>query len=154
MLRSKKRGVQGKKKKASSLYFPWFSPRCCGIPRLLSFPTECPKAPFFSARCVDSVTDTHPFSRISLCVFKQLENTSVLAEIVTIIRHYQPHGFSRIVFYLTFFLTKTWARFGFGQAICTLKGTQNTNIILGFYSSQRCIQRMIFSDWYCDVDPD
>lgn len=105
----KKKSVR--KKKASSLHFPWFSPWRCGIPCLLCFPTECSKAPFFSARCVDSVTDAYPFSCRPLCVFKQLENTSVLTEIVTIIKHHQPHRFSLFVFYLTFFywnLSKVW----------------------------------------------
>lgn len=128
------------KQKASSLYFPWFSPWFSGIPCLLRFPPECPKALFSSARCVDSVTEAYPFICLSLCFFKQLANTSVLTEIATVIKHHQPHRFSLFVF----FFTETRAKFGFGQAICILQATQNTNIILGFYSSQRCIQCMNF----------
>lgn len=47
------------------------------------------------------------------------------------------------------FPPETRGKFGFRQAT---KGTQNTNVRLGLYSSQRCVQ-WFYSDWYCDVGP-
>lgn len=107
----KKKKKKRKEKKSQQLTFPmifpmalWYTP-----PSLLSH--RVLQSTVFSARCVDSVTDAYPFSCRPLCVFKQLENTSVLTEIVTIIKHHQPHRFSLFVFYLTFFywnLSKVW----------------------------------------------
>lgn len=76
------------------------------IPPALLSPPSAPKHRLFSVRCVDSVTDAYPFSCVSLRVFKQLENTSVLTEIVTVMKHHQPHRFSLFVFYFAFFLLK------------------------------------------------
>lgn len=64
-----------------------------------------------SARCVDYVTDAHPFCCISLCGFKQPEHTSVVIEIATIIKHHQPCRSYLSVLLLNFFnwnLSEVW----------------------------------------------
>lgn len=91
------------KNPSQQFVIPIISPTVLWITLSSLLSHRVPQRDTFSTRCVDCVTDAHPFCCISLCVFKQPEHTSVVTEIATIIKHHQPHRFYLFIFLLNFF---------------------------------------------------